>query len=55
MWTRFASAAHAIIGTLRDALVANHSKADKGPPVQSKQRRAVVSWAPKDVEDGLRR
>lgn len=48
----FASAAHAIIGELRDALVANHGKADKGPLVQSKQRRLVVSWAPKDMEDG---
>ena len=54
MWgTRFASAAHAVIGEHRDTLVANHSKADKGPPVQSKAKMRSLPVGVNDVEDGI--
>lgn len=45
-----ASAAHAIIGELRDTLVANDSKADKGPLVQSKQKMRSCQLGPKMLE-----
>jgi hypothetical protein len=38
LWTRFASAAHAIIRELRDALIADHSK-------QMRVLRTPASWA----------